>query len=75
MFSRYNKFDGYNMFYNIDEEIIIDKIDMSGGIISKSELNEHELQLCKNMTTKGLINRIKDKNNIYYMINKGKYHE
>ena len=75
MFERMRNFNGYNMFFSLEEENILDKIDINNGIISKKDLTPVETNECKNMVTRGLLNRIKDNNCIYYMINKDYTHE
>ena len=68
-FYRYDNFDNYNMFYTLEEEIILDKIDLNGGILSKIDLNDNEIEECKKMVSRGLLNRIRDNNKTYYMKN------
>lgn len=70
LFQRVRNFGGYNIYYTLEEELLIDKIDLNGGIISLKELNIEELILCKYMVQKGMLNRIKDNRTTYYMINK-----
>lgn len=67
---RYNKFGGYRMNYTLEEEIILNIIDLHDGIISKSDLEASQIEECKNMVSRGLLNRITDNKKVYYVINK-----
>lgn len=66
---RYDTFGGYNMYYSLEEQIILDKIKLRDGILSKIDLSPSEIEECRKMVGKGLLNRITDKNKTYYMIN------
>lgn len=67
---RYNKFGGYRMNYTLEEEIILNIIELHDGIISKSDLLPSQIEECKNMVSRGLLNRITDNKKVYYVINK-----
>ena len=67
---RYNKFGGYRMNYTLEEEIILNIIELHDGIISKSDLEASQIEECKNMVSRGLLNRITDNKKVYYVINK-----
>lgn len=66
---RYGNFGGYRLNYTLEEEIILEKIKLLDGIISKKNLSDAEQYLCSVMTSKGLLNRIIDNNKTYYVIN------
>lgn len=67
---RYNKFGGYRMNYTLEEEIILNIIDLHDGIIPQSDLEASQIEECKNMVSRGLLNRITDNKKVYYVINK-----
>ena len=52
-----------------EEMIIMERVGSSGKPLAKKELNEREREIARQMVTRGLLNRIKIEDAIYFVQN------